>query len=1152
MPEAMAAESRPPAPSSRGGHRGPQRGGRSRRGRGRGRGGAARTAEEAGRAAPAPLEHTHVHTDNASVQSADSHRGSQTTDRSRGGRGRRGGPRPRGGRGAPSVEVATLGPRRAFGGHLTADAQPDAVEGPALSGDAPVFVPGQPVVSRPTTQQAPPKVPHTRRASKSSALDLPTRIHEDIDNGQYECVICTGEVLRTSQIWSCSLCWTVAHLHCVKKWYKNQMKKDDQPQNPDQPKTWRCPGCNSAMGENEEPRVHHCWCGKEINAKSIVGLPPHSCGQTCSKPRSTCPHPCPQECHAGPCEPCKLMGPEQACFCGKNASRKRCSETDYINGWSCHELCGDLLPCGEHTCVQECHPGLCGTCALPMPSRCYCGKEQKELPCEQRDELLESFNYGQVKKGEEEGESQAIDDEWFDGSFHCGSVCGRKFDCGVHECQKKCHPQDEKAAHCTFSPDIVSHCPCGKTALTEILETPRQSCRDPIPHCSKTCEKVLPCGHRCQNACHDGACEPCMQTVDIPCRCGRTTTEAICHKGLASPPQCERICRAQLNCGRHECGKPCCSGERRATERQAAKRKRNANTAVNEEFEAEHICLRTCGRLLKCGTHRCQELCHKGPCGSCREAIFDEIACSCGRTVLYPPQPCGTRPPECRFDCTKPRACGHPTVQHNCHPDDVPCPKCPFLVEKTCICGKQNLKNQPCWFDEVRCGLPCGKTLKCGTHKCMKLCHKPGECEDAGITGSHCTQPCGKTRRSCEHVCTDECHAPYACKEDRPCQSKTFVTCDCQNRKQEVRCLASRTNPFPAREPLKCDDECLRLQRNARLAQALNIDPATHTDDHVPYSDATLKLFRESTAWAQAQEREFRVFAEDRGERRLRFRPMPAHQRAFLHALAEDFGLDSESQDPEPHRHVAVFKTPRFVSAPRKTLAQCVSILKAQAPPPATPAAKASAVQPYNAFLLSAPRFALTIDEVGAALAPHLAGPGGAPSGLSFHTTFLPSDDKFVVKASAPGATAASVARSGPAPTPAGIETSLTALKPAVARAVAADKLAGSVTLCAVDDAGHVVRHEGDGSAGGAGSGWSAVAGRAAARPRAAPATGWAINSGGKLKSSFVALRKKAEMPRESEREREREREEAKAKAAREQEEEVEEDWEDAAEKLED
>lgn len=140
--------------------------------------------------------------------------------------------------------------------------------------------------------------------------------------------------------------------------------------------------------------------------------------------------------------------------------------------------------------------------------------------------------------------------------------------------------------------------------------------------------------------------------------------------------------------------------------------------------------------------------------------------------------------------------------------------------------------------------------------------------------------------------------------------------------------MSTKNNPWETREEtLKCDDECLRLQRKQQLAEALNIDSKTHNDDHIPYSDTTLKLFREMSSWAQVQEREFRVFAGSPEEKRLRFKPMPATKRAFLHALAEDYGLDSQSSDPEPHRHICVFKTPRFVSAPNKTLAQCVQIV---------------------------------------------------------------------------------------------------------------------------------------------------------------------------------------------------------------------------------
>ncbi|XXG94456.1 hypothetical protein Hte_000713 [Hypoxylon texense] len=377
-------------------------------------------------------------------------------------------------------------------------------------------------------------------------------------------------------------------------------------------------------------------------------------------------------------------------------------------------------------------------------------------------------------------------------------------------------------------------------------------------------------------------------------------------------------------------------------------------------------------------------------------------------------------------------------------------------------------------------------------------------------SGSRCKQLCGKTR-SCGHLDAEQCHAPYPCKEDKPCQAKSFITCDCQRRKQEVKCMASKANPSPQRETLKCDEECLRLQRNARLADALNIDPQTHTDDHVPYSDTTLKLYRDNIQFSQTYEREYRVFASDPTQKFLRFKPMKAQQRAFLHSLADDFGFDSESADPEPHRHVCLFKTPRFVAAPMKTVGQCLKIRAQQAPPaqpPATDASDAAATLPYNALLLSAPRFGLTVEELDSALQKEYA----AYPSVKFHTSFLPSEE-VVVKGSG-------------AWTPQILESSLTALKPTLSRTVKRAGICEGVFLCHVDDSLNVLRSERDAQGQGEG-GWSAVVGRSAARPKQAAAP--AVQST-PLRSNFVALRKEPKKKIEQQP--------------------VEEDWEEAADKL--
>ncbi len=1005
--------------------------------------------------------------------------------------------------GGPAVrQPATLLSGRKFGGALTKgeEAEEDGVNsGSGLQGDAPEFRPGQtfsiPVGPRAAAKHQQPK---KRRSSKSTAPDIATRVHEDIDHRQYECPICTSEVLRSSKIWSCHTCWTVFHLSCIKQWSSNAGSEQQNGQNGDNslPRQWRCPGCN--LPQDVKPSTYTCWCGKEVEPRSISGIPPHSCGQTCGKSRiqpKKCPHPCELLCHAGPCPPCTHIGPKQSCFCGKESTTRRCVETFYESGWSCGKPCGDVMPCQEHNCTRKCHEGLCGACEVGTDARCYCGKEEKVIQCCDKDEELTTNRTLLDDTG------KLITEGW-DGKFQCTAICERAFDCGKHRCQKPCHAQPlALLIHCPSSPDLVTHCPCGKTKLGEISNFLRQSCDDTIPSCAKFCLRSLPCGHLCQQLCHSGECLPCLQTITVHCRCGRIALSSICHQGFEESPQCTRTCHTTLNCGRHECGERCCAGERRAGERQSARRKLKPLNHIihpgqfNGEFEAEHICTRLCGRALRCGNHVCQELCHKGPCGSCREAIFDEISCHCGRTVLQPPLPCGTKQPPCRYDCGRPKTCGHPQIAHNCHTDDETCPKCPYLTEKVCMCGKKTLKNQQCWVSDVRCGEICGKRLRCGSHTCRKTCHKLGECEDKQVA---CQQSCGKSKKTCGHPCEDLCHAPYPCHEDKPCMHKILITCDCQHKKQEMRCNALKSNEGNIAKSLNCDDECARLERNRKLASALNINPNVHKDDHVPYSQETLSLFQDNPKWAQDQEREFRVFAIDEDEKRLRFKPMPANQRAFLHNLAEDFGFDSESMDPEPHRHVALFKTPRFVSAPTKTLKDCVKIRNNQKAAAATEAhskTRASNInEPYNGFLLINARFGLTLDEIQT----ELASVQGPSPKLHFHIRFLRGDE-VALKASIASQTERT------------IDMSLKNLKLPLVRSLQNQGF-GHLQLCRFDESLNILGRESDDADGG---GWSQVAAKAVA-PRSAPQTE-AIGS----RSSFAVLtslnnRKKAEAERKA------------------------------------
>lgn len=435
-------------------------------------------------------------------------------------------------------------------------------------------------------------------------------------------------------------------------------------------------------------------------------------------------------------------------------------------------------------------------------------------------------------------------------------------------------------------------------------------------------------------------------------------------------------------------------------------------------------------------------------------------------------------------------------MSHSCHGDEESCPKCPFLTTKSCLCGKNVLKNQPCWLSDVRCGDICGKTLRCGAHKCQKQCHRPGECEEP------CRQPCGKELSVCGHPCMSPCHFPSVCKEDKPCQHKIFVTCDCQRIKQESKCAASKHGDGNTKKTLKCDEECARLERNHKLALALNVDPE-HQTDHIPYSAETLNMYQQNSTWAAAQEKQLRIFAADTEAKRFRFKPMQRQQRAFIHNLGEDFGFDTESMDPEPHRHVAIFKTPKFVMAPMKTLAECARTRQVQRPaqaPAATTALRPkpsnTVGDPYNAFLVTNTRFALTVEEVNNVVKSVLA---KTSFRLELEVHFLPSE---AVALKAPLVARLSMEERE-------MQKLLESIQEPLAQAIASQKI-GKVQLARLDSSLNILRKESDV---GPGSGWSTVAATKSAPLRQVARGATFGNKGGFAVLSLSSTKKKKAKP---------------------------------------
>lgn len=728
--------------------------------------------------------------------------------------------------------------------------------------------------------------------------DLRTTIEKEIREETYVCLVCTGEIDYTEEFWSCGDCYRVYHISCISSWSTKGSSTDEEG-------NWKCPACHSTHARTKFQ--DKCWCSKTINPQPNQ-LHPGSCGQTCGAQLPGCPHKCPLACHPGPHAQCNALGPLLKCKCGKHENQWPCVITPYIEGWQCDEICQEFLPCELHKCGKKCHAGLCGKCETFVSSRCYCGQSTDMLKCHLR---MPKLSFGERRE-----------DNWV-GDFQCKLTKDVTYDCGLHSTSIACQPVPKRKLHCPQSPDILKTCPCGQTSILELNNgVNRQCCTDPIPTCDKLCNKTLPCGHRCKWKCHDGECSPCLEILKQKCRCGFNSFNVPCKfisQGFEAT--CTRQCTVLLSCRRHRCEKICCPDESSGLARERQRKKslrnnqvtsRNANSAFN--VEAGHICLRTCNKKLSCGNpdHVCHDTCHAGPCRPCLESTNDDLVCNCGKTVVMAPVRCGTTLPPCDHPCIRPTPCGHPPMPHNCHPDSVECPKCTYTVMKECNCSRKIKRSAMCHQKDVFCGNKCDHKLPCG-HTCLMLCHK-GPCV--------CKSFCGRKKKYCSHVDRTPCHYPEPCKLEDVCAEPTQVKCRCGRMTKTVPCGASVDKESVAGTPISCDVSCVLKERDERLKSAFNITSNSAESDmaNVPYSDEVLKIASVQEKWCLQVEGIMREFMSNE-RRSMSFKPMRREQRAFVHELAECFGLFSESQDPEPKRSVFVSKKPNSAS-PEMSLAQ--------------------------------------------------------------------------------------------------------------------------------------------------------------------------------------------------------------------------------------
>ncbi|CAI2162145.1 13798_t:CDS:2 [Funneliformis geosporum] len=778
--------------------------------------------------------------------------------------------------------------------------------------------------------------------------DVLTSITHGLSTSTYECMICCENIRPYNKTWFCGVCWAVFHLNCTQKW-ANKSFNDST--------SWRCPGCQNRC--DVIPEVYKCFCGKTENPSNNRYFTPHSCGNVCGRKRD-CPHDCTLLCHPGPCPPCSAMAPTQYCYCGRKTFRLRCIDTDYDNGKSCGEICGQLLGCGKHSCEKECHDETCPKCNIIEIQKCYCGQTEREARC---SDGIAIHCYEECN-----GESST-----WTGFFSCKNACSRLLECGHHSCAKECHPVTGDVEPCPLDPSRVQTCPCGSKSIISLLGHERLSCTEEIPLCDNICKKSLSCGHECQGTCHHGDCKPCNVRIRVKCRCGNMEYERICFEVVGEtgePPICDKICNGVRNCGRHQCVTRCCPSANKP-------KKRRGET--QDDDDENHRCPLICGKKLQCGNHFCQLLCHREYCMNCLEASFEELTCPCGRTKIEPPIPCGFKIPSCPYSCIRNRECGHSDIAHPCHSDEEPCPPCPFLVNKKCMCGKSEVRNVPCHRTNVSCGQVCDLPVNCGGHRCKRTCHS-GDCLVTNqSTSGKCIQTCGKPRKVCGHPCSAQCHAPARCPEDVPCRVKIVINCKCGHLSQEVSCNVTAENGLEKKiRQLTCNDFCALAERNKKLADALEITDRVGDGPFIKavpeYEEDLFKYFAVNKEWAKNIEKTLGDFIMKSEKPTLNLAPMKSPHRKFIHMLCVHYRLSSEGVDVEPMRSVVVKKKADTIIPPILLSQAYYNYNNKSSNSAASTTALEQLVrkpkQPVNAIYLVELQFGITIEELQKVIEP--------------------------------------------------------------------------------------------------------------------------------------------------------------------------------------
>ncbi|XP_059627974.1 NF-X1-type zinc finger protein NFXL2 isoform X2 [Cornus florida] len=246
-----------------------------------------------------------------------------------------------------------------------------------------------------------------------------------------------------------------------------------------------CPPCR-LICEEEYP------CGHKCKLRCHGPKPPPNPEFTLKPKKKKSNHQ--SECTPGsPCPPC----PElvwRSCI-GQHIGADRMMVCSDKTKFYCDNLCGNLLPCGNHFCTKTCH-------ALKNQSSTSGSRERGE-PCEK-----------------------------------CTLSCQKERQPACqHPCPLPCHPGE-----CPPCKVLVKRsCHCGSMVHAfDCIYYNRLSAEEQmnVRSCVGPCHRKLPnCTHLCPEICHPGQCpapEKCSKKVTVRCGCQTLKREWLCRNVQAA------------------------------------------------------------------------------------------------------------------------------------------------------------------------------------------------------------------------------------------------------------------------------------------------------------------------------------------------------------------------------------------------------------------------------------------------------------------------------------------------------------------------------------------------------------------------------------------------------------------------------------------